>query len=261
MSTSGAAAAIAPEPQDGPGPVATADDVVITFAEFRPAGNASSPTPAPARTPSGCKAASTPSTWPPARPPRSTTALDRAGCCTSRAATAANRSARPALRSTSATPASSSSRAGRRQRRPRVGRRPSVRVRHAHRPVLRAGPRPPQARQDRAALPPPPRRQRPALPARPRHLLPGPPRRERPPARPPAVRRLLRLRSRGAFFSQVGPPAPCVLCGQPAICRSPGKDAPCHKGCAEAWITVRASDPQTRARLIAQHTPQPGAAS
>ena len=61
--------------------------------------------------------------------------------------------------------------------------------------------------------------------------------------------------------AEVGPPAPCVLCGQPAICRSPGKGAPCHKGCAEAWITVRASDPQTRALLIAQHTLQPGAAS
>ena len=35
MTTSGAAAAIAPEPQDGPGPVATADDEVITWAEFR----------------------------------------------------------------------------------------------------------------------------------------------------------------------------------------------------------------------------------
>ena len=61
--------------------------------------------------------------------------------------------------------------------------------------------------------------------------------------------------------AQVGPPAPCVLCGQPAICRSPGKGAPCHKGCAEAWITVRACDPETRARLITQHTLQPGAAS
>ena len=44
--------------------------------------------------------------------------------------------------------------------------------------------------------------------------------------------------------ARIGPPAPCVLCGQPAICRSPGKDAPCHKGCAEAWITVRASRPR-----------------
>jgi hypothetical protein len=61
--------------------------------------------------------------------------------------------------------------------------------------------------------------------------------------------------------AQVGPPEPCVLCDLPAICRSPGKDVPCHKGCAEAWITVRACDPQTRARLIARHTPQPGAAS
>jgi hypothetical protein len=57
--------------------------------------------------------------------------------------------------------------------------------------------------------------------------------------------------------AEIGLPAPCVLCGQPAICRSPGKGVPCHKGCAEAWITVRASDAKTRARLIAQHTPKP----
>ena len=55
----------------------------------------------------------------------------------------------------------------------------------------------------------------------------------------------------------IGPPAPSVLCGQPAICRSPAKGVPCHKGCAEAWITVRARDAKTRARLIADHTPQP----
>ena len=61
--------------------------------------------------------------------------------------------------------------------------------------------------------------------------------------------------------ARIGPPAPCVLCGQPAICRSPVKGAPCHKGCAEAWITVRASDPDTRDRLITRHTPQPRAAS
>ena len=46
-----------------------------------------------------------------------------------------------------------------------------------HRPVVRPGARPPDARQDRAALPPPPRRRQAGLPARPRHLLPGPPRR------------------------------------------------------------------------------------
>jgi len=52
-----------------------------------------------------------------------------------------------------------------------------------------------------------------------------------------------------------------VLCGKPAICRSPAKGVPCHKGCAEAWITVRARDPEHRARLIAQHTPSgPGGA-
>ena len=38
----------------------------------------------------------------------------------------------------------------------------------------------------------------------------------------------------------IGPLAPCVLCGSPAACRSPVKDVPCHKGCAEAWITAHA---------------------
>jgi len=35
-----------------------------------------------------------------------------------------------------------------------------------------------------------------------------------------------------------GPPAPCVLCSKPAICRSP-KGKPCHKTCAEAWLDAR----------------------
>ncbi|MEV6816130.1 hypothetical protein [Micromonospora sp. NPDC051296] len=37
-----------------------------------------------------------------------------------------------------------------------------------------------------------------------------------------------------------GEPVPCVLCGKPAICRSP-KGTPVHKVCAETWI-----DQQTR---------------
>jgi len=57
--------------------------------------------------------------------------------------------------------------------------------------------------------------------------------------------------------AQVGPMAPCVLCGKPAICRSPVKGEPCHKGCAEAWIESRTIEPRTRALLIAQHTPKP----
>ncbi|MFI7025250.1 hypothetical protein ACIBMZ_21300 [Micromonospora sp. NPDC049900] len=32
-----------------------------------------------------------------------------------------------------------------------------------------------------------------------------------------------------------GDPVPCVLCGKPAICRSP-KGTPVHKVCAEVWI-------------------------
>jgi hypothetical protein len=55
-------------------------------------------------------------------------------------------------------------------------------------------------------------------------------------------------------------PAPCVLCGQPALCRSPGKDVPCHKGCAEAWITAHARTAGELARLIAACTPGQGAA-
>jgi hypothetical protein len=58
-------------------------------------------------------------------------------------------------------------------------------------------------------------------------------------------------------------PAPCVLCSRPALCRSPAKDVPCHKGCAEAWITRRARNRADLARLIAAHTPgtSQGAAS
>ena len=55
-------------------------------------------------------------------------------------------------------------------------------------------------------------------------------------------------------------PAPCVLCGQPALCRSPDKDVPCHKGCAEAWIKDHARTPEQLARLITAHTPGQGAA-
>jgi hypothetical protein len=55
-----------------------------------------------------------------------------------------------------------------------------------------------------------------------------------------------------------GPLAPCVLCGQPALCRSPVKDVPCHKGCAEAWINAHAADAADRARLINVYTPHGG---
>jgi hypothetical protein len=52
-----------------------------------------------------------------------------------------------------------------------------------------------------------------------------------------------------------GQPAPCVLCGRPALCRSPARDVPCHKGCAEAWITAHAQSPGQLATLIARYTP------
>ena len=57
----------------------------------------------------------------------------------------------------------------------------------------------------------------------------------------------------------IGPLAPCVLCGRPALSRSPIKDVPCHKGCAEAWITSHARGAADARRLIAAHTPGGGA--
>ena len=56
----------------------------------------------------------------------------------------------------------------------------------------------------------------------------------------------------------IGPLAPCVLCGRPAICRSPAKNVPCHKGCAETWITTHARDERDCARLIRLYTPGRG---
>ena len=71
-------------------------------------------------------------------PSRSTTR------CTSTAATAARNSARTARRSTSATPGRSSCPGCTAGRRPRLGSRAPVRVRHLHRPLVRPGPLPPR---------------------------------------------------------------------------------------------------------------------
>ena len=56
----------------------------------------------------------------------------------------------------------------------------------------------------------------------------------------------------------IGPLEPCVLCGQPALNRSPVKDVPCHKGCAETWIAAHARDAGHLARLIRDCTPRGG---
>jgi hypothetical protein len=56
----------------------------------------------------------------------------------------------------------------------------------------------------------------------------------------------------------IGPLAPCVLCGTLALNRSPVKDVPCHKGCAEAWITIHARSAPDLARLIHLHIPVRG---
>jgi len=53
-----------------------------------------------------------------------------------------------------------------------------------------------------------------------------------------------------------GPPAPCVLCGGLTVCLSPVQGVPCHKMCAEAWITVHATSATDRTRLIRTHTPR-----
>jgi hypothetical protein len=56
----------------------------------------------------------------------------------------------------------------------------------------------------------------------------------------------------------IGPLAPCVLCGTLALNRSPVKGVPCHKGCAETWITGHGRGPADVARLIRLHTPARG---
>ncbi|HEX5297846.1 MAG TPA: hypothetical protein VFW50_12730 [Streptosporangiaceae bacterium] len=56
----------------------------------------------------------------------------------------------------------------------------------------------------------------------------------------------------------IGELAPCVLCRRPAICRSPVKGVPCHKGCAESWIAAHARSAADRARLIRAYTPKRG---
>ena len=43
--------------------------------------------------------------------------------------------------------------------------------------------------------------------------------------------------------ARIGPLAPCALCGEPALCRSPETGEPCHKGCAELQLATRDTDP------------------
>jgi len=57
---------------------------------------------------------------------------------------------------------------------------------------------------------------------------------------------------------QIGPPEPCVFGDGLTVCRSPVKNLPCHKGCAETWITAHAADAAHRARLIRAYTPRGG---
>jgi hypothetical protein len=57
----------------------------------------------------------------------------------------------------------------------------------------------------------------------------------------------------------IGPLAPCVLCGKPALCRSPVKPGtPCHKGCAETWIAGHARDAAHLAELVSAYTRRGG---
>ena len=56
----------------------------------------------------------------------------------------------------------------------------------------------------------------------------------------------------------IGPLEPCVLCARPALCRSPVKNLPCHKGCAETWIATHAHSASEVARLIRAYTPRGG---
>jgi integrase len=55
--------------------------------------------------------------------------------------------------------------------------------------------------------------------------------------------------------AQVGPLAPCVLCGLPALCRSPVKDTPATN--AKTWITSHATSPTHLTQLIAAYSTRP----
>ena len=58
--------------------------------------------------------------------------------------------------------------------------------------------------------------------------------------------------------ARTGPPEPCVFGDGPTTCRSPVKDVPCHKGCAEAWITTHARNAAHQRQLIKTYTPRGG---
>jgi hypothetical protein len=58
--------------------------------------------------------------------------------------------------------------------------------------------------------------------------------------------------------ARTGPPERCVFGDGLTVCRSPVKDVPCHKACAETWITLHAADAADRARLIRAYTPRGG---
>ena len=142
-------------------------------------------------------------------------------------------------------PAARPRRPGRRQGHPRDDHRAPVRVRHPHRAVVRPGPLPPDARQDRAALPTPPRRQDAPLPARPGHLLPDPARRGRSPARPADVRRLLRLHRRravqrlGRGSCGAGSPPTCPATWPAAWASPRNSSAPWYESATSRWPNTR----------------------
>lgn len=58
---------------------------------------------------------------------------------------------------------------------------------------------------------------------------------------------------------RIGPVESCVFGDGPTVLRSPSKDVPCHKRCAENWIATHAKDAEDRARLIRENTPKRGA--
>ena len=107
-------------------------------------------------------------------------------------------------------------RADRRQRRPRRGRPPPMRVRHPHRTVVRPRPRPARAGRPGTGLPSAP--ERPDLPARYPPVLQREARPRRRPARRTAVPRLLRLHRLGPV-QRATPPS----CGAGSPSRSAGR--------------------------------------
>ena len=143
----------------------------------------------------------------------------------------------------------------RRQGHPRIGRCAPVRVRHPHRPLLRPGPRPPHARQDRAARAAPAATPKTGA-ARTAATSPAQSATcdEDPRLGRPLCARLLRLRGRGAVQLPRGHAVQAVH-HLPAPAPGPARRASPASGCAPTCASATSRSPNTRHAASSTSTP------